>query len=394
MPINVKGLFETLQYKANNIDSSTSTAEIFDTLKAIKLADGNTIISYDSDGALPTASTSNVKLAYVKNTGIIKFNNGTWDTLTGSLEGTASAGAAAAEFYQGTAYGYSMGAFASPPNTNVNTIEKFSFTADGNSADVGDLTQGSRDGMGSHSSTDGFHTGGFPTATDKIEKFSLTSDGNATQVGTLSQDAYRGSGITGETEGYIAAYYQSGQPLVTSNRIEKFPYAITSGNITDVGDIHTTLTDTTGNNSTTHGYVSGGTPDISNSINVIQKFPFAAGGNATDVGDMTVTNRSMMSSNSNTSGYSAGGKTPSVTNIIDKFPFSTDANSTDVGDLTVGRYSSSGNSSTTHGYATAGYTGSAYSNVIDKYSFSTDENATDVGDTLASYFGNVGNVQV
>lgn len=85
MPINVKGLFETLQYKANNIDSSTSTAEILDTLKAIKLADGNTIISYDSDGVLPDAATSNFKLAYVKSTGIIKFNNGTWDTLTGSL---------------------------------------------------------------------------------------------------------------------------------------------------------------------------------------------------------------------------------------------------------------------------------------------------------------------
>lgn len=86
--INVKGLFETLQHKANNIDSNTPTSEILDTLKAIKIHDGNTVVSYDSDGVLPDAATTNIKLAYLKDTGYFKFNNGTWDILIGSLAGT------------------------------------------------------------------------------------------------------------------------------------------------------------------------------------------------------------------------------------------------------------------------------------------------------------------
>ena len=38
------------------------------------------IRSYDSDGALPDASLTNEKMAYVTSTGSIKFNNGRWDT--------------------------------------------------------------------------------------------------------------------------------------------------------------------------------------------------------------------------------------------------------------------------------------------------------------------------
>ena len=41
---------------------------------------GSLIRSYDSDGALPDASLTNEKMAFITSTGNIKFNNGRWDT--------------------------------------------------------------------------------------------------------------------------------------------------------------------------------------------------------------------------------------------------------------------------------------------------------------------------
>ena len=86
MAINKKGVFETLQHKISNIDSNSSTSVIIDTLKAVKKADHNTIVNYDSDEALPTASATNYRLAYVTNVGQLRFNNGLqWDKLQTQL---------------------------------------------------------------------------------------------------------------------------------------------------------------------------------------------------------------------------------------------------------------------------------------------------------------------
>jgi hypothetical protein len=112
------------------------------------------------------------------------------------------------------------------------------------------------------------------------------------------------------------------------------------GNATDVGDLTLGRYGTGGQSSTTHGYVSGGTPSTAPTIyNTIDKFPFASDGNASDVGDLaSIAHILSTGQSSTTSGYTSGGRYGSADNVIEKFPFSTDSNSTDVGDLTQGRY--------------------------------------------------------
>ena len=84
-------------------------------------------------------------------------------------------------------YGYTYGGY---PQNNV--IEKYSFTSDGNSTDVGDATSvGNFASAAGHSSeTYGYWAGGGPWAPtggvhNIIEKYSYTTDANATDVGDL-----------------------------------------------------------------------------------------------------------------------------------------------------------------------------------------------------------------
>ena len=111
--------------------------------------------------------------------------------------------------------------------------------------------------------------------------------------------------------------------------------------------------ETTGQSSTTHGYVSGGWVSGSGSgvgTNIIEKFPFSSDANSTDIADLTITcGNSNAGASSTASGYTSGGQGgppfgPSVqrARVIDKFPFSSDANATDVGDLTKDRRNQAG----------------------------------------------------
>ena len=383
MPINVKGLFETLQYKANNIDSSTSTAEILDTLKAIQRTDGNTIISYDSDGALPDAATTSIKLAYVKDTGIVKFNNGVWDTLTGSLSGAPEV---IPFVYQGSNYGYAFGGL---PSTNV--IQKYSFTADGNSTDVGDLVLARSEAAGTISSTHGYAISSsnpvFPTMTAEatIEKFAFVSDGNGIGVGDLAnRERALATGNSSGTHGYVSG---GGLPSPNINDIQKFTLSV-DANATDVGDLTTTVFSQSGGaSSTTHGYRSGGQQPAN--LNVIDKWPFSTDANATDVGDLLTTRIGPGGQSSTTHGYAVGGSDPGWQNQIQKYSFSVDENSTDVGDLTSAARYPATSSSTSDGYSAGGQSPSGI-NIINKHPFTADANATDVGDLLSATYSAAG----
>ena len=378
MPINVKGLFETLQYKANNIDSSTSTAEILDTLKAIQRTDGNTIISYDSDGAFPDASTTNVKIGYNKQTGIVKFNNGTWDTLIGSLSGVTPF------TFQGSNYGYTSGGYTPVSPYGLNVIQKYSFTADGNSTDVGDLVLARNGAAGTISSTHGYAISSdntnFPTMTAEatIEKFAFVSDGNGIGVGDLAnRERSLATGNSSGTHGYVSG---GGLPSPNINDIQKFTLSV-DANATDVGDLTTTVFSQSGGaSSTTHGYRSGGQQPAN--LNVIDKWPFSADANATDVGDLLTTRIGAGGQSSTTHGYAVGGSDPGWQNQIQKYSFSVDENSTDVGDLTSAARYPATSSSTTDGYSAGGQSPASI-NIINKHPFTVDANATDVGDLLS-----------
>ena len=280
---------------------------------------------------------------------------------------------------QGGRFGYVSG--GRPPDTNV--VDKFPFVVDTDATDVGDLSQARSEGSGQSSSVSGYTSGGYltppQTLYNTIDKFPFAVDGfTATDVGDIGANRRGTSGNESTTDGFVSGGYLtpgSGSPSI----IEKFPFATDTNAADTGGDLSQARhADQNSQSSTTHGYTSGGnaTP-VPAVVNTIDKFPFSiSSGTATDVGDLTVTRNQAAGQSSSTHGYSSGGDP--VSTVIDKFPFSVDTNATDVGDLSTGRSQVSGQSSTTHGY-TSGGNPSPVVSVIDKFPFASDNNAGDVG---------------
>ena len=324
------------------------------------------------------------EFGFETDTGKLKLGDGStaWSAL-GYFEPAA---AVAAWSYGGENYGYAMGGSGDPSATISNSIQKYSFTSDGNGT-VSPITLHTKvgNGAGSQSSESGYFSGSIGSGTSydlsivNIQKFPFAEDANGTDVGDLVTPRGASAGNSSETNGYVSGgFRQNPTPVSYFNQIEKFPFAA-DANATSVGTLLTTLNYMSGQSSSEYGYVSAGTGPAAPNSNVIQKFPFAADGNAADVGDLTLGRAYVAGGSSSTHGYVVGGLP--LTNIIEKFSFSADANATDVGDLAFVDKELAGASSTTNGYATGGnYTPAGTGNTIHKYSFTSDGNATDIGD--------------
>lgn len=385
MAINIKNLEELIQKKAYAVTSSTPTADLGDIVEASLLAT-NSLREYDSAGLLP-AATSNEKIAFVKSDKSIRFNNGSkWDTLT---SGAAQAGASSPAYltFQGASYGYGMGGRGGSPDAMFNKIEKYSFTSDGNSTDVGDLSASpaARDGVsGGKSSTKAYAMGGGSSAspaiaTTHIESLPFASDGNSADIGyDVTVNFHAGQAGTCGDRDYVYRSGGRGPGTTVQNVIDKFQSSA-EANSTDVGDLITAVYDHATTSSDTVGYVYGGNKQPISEINNIDTFPFASDGNATDAGDLHTAVLSSSGASSATHGYSLGGyRTPigNAVNNIQKFPFVSFTTGTDVGDLLSIAYITGGTSSQTHGYKDGGWP----TNSIEKVSYATDGNSTDVGD--------------
>lgn len=307
---------------------------------------------------------------------------------------TPGGGGGGATGAQGSATGYAMGGDPSGAG-QLNVVDKWSFTSDGNATDVGDLPVSVAPyGGGGSSTTKGYSFGGYSgsdvesdihgmpfaaespiadagdlhplqgyrstqavdasnafttggfynappfTATTLISKFPFASEGTATDSGG---DLTVASGVTSIPSPSNAYVVDDG----TVN-IYKFPFAISSGTVSDVMDLSTS-----GNpyhassQSTTHGYVGhGGQTNPFQASNLsVDKFAFASDTLSagvlcvTGTGPATYKTRGggQQGNSSDDNGYTTGGNAPTDLNIIDKFPFASDSNATDVGDLTVAR---------------------------------------------------------
>ena len=272
----------------------------------------------------------------------------------------------------GNLYGYHHGGYHGGTD---NTIDKFSFSSDGNASDVGDSTY---DHYGSSTSSDrgngyGFCFGSSGPWRNTIEKVSYTTDGNATDHADLLTTLADAGGHTSEFYGWASG--GANGPRV--NVIQKFQFS-TTNNSTDVADINALQGAIAGNSSTTHGYSCGGVVSGDYALNTIYKFAFASTANSTDIANLTRGPTGAAGVDSSTYGYVAGGDIgPSASNVIDKHSFSTDTDSTDVGDLTTtSKFFVAGQSATTYGYISGG---TSSSNIIEKWAHATDGNATDVG---------------
>ena len=80
----------------------------------------------------------------------------------------------------------------------INVIEKFTFASQNNSTNVGDTLSAEDEGVAGHSTTSyGYLSGAYQspvTALDRIQRWSFSSDGNSTDVGNLTVGRY---GTTG-----------------------------------------------------------------------------------------------------------------------------------------------------------------------------------------------------
>jgi hypothetical protein len=129
--------------------------------------------------------------------------------------------------------GYVTGGTVPPPTIASNVIDKFPFSSDTNSTDIGDLVDGARRNIANQSDPSGgygYATGGLPSGPSAglfdnfIERFSFVSNGNSVDVGDLSQARRWGGGISSSTHGYYAG---GGEPpgFVFLSSVEKFPFS-------------------------------------------------------------------------------------------------------------------------------------------------------------------------
>ena len=247
-------------------------------------------------------------------------------------------------------HGYCSG--GQPNNSNI--IDKFQFGTTNNSTDVGDLATGLHAAGGAESTTHGYVFGGTTSGStgnnlDTIQKFSFSSDGNASDSGAdLTQNAAYVDGSSSATHGYRhgGQNIPGGGGQTWENRIDKFPFA-SSANATDVGDLTVgRLPYKSTCNSTTHGYTMGGWANNPNYGVIIDKFTYASDGNATDVGDLSPTNHGAAGVSGTNHGYACGGRNQAENtyyNQIQRFSFSSDGNATDSADLVNYPYVATGN---------------------------------------------------
>ena len=259
-------------------------------------------------------------------------------------------------------------------------VDKFPFATDGSAAGVGDLTIERFEVAGQSSNTHGYTSGGTTTggfAVNVVDKFLFATDSNATDVGDLTLLRRR---VAGQSSG-VSGYTSGGHPFASRRVIDKFSFAV-DGNAADVGELsdadHSLAA---GQNSNTHGYISGALSPSS-----INKFSFAADADAISIGNISVARGAVAGQSSALSGYTAGGFTTTSVNVIDKFPFAVDAGATDVGDLSTARHGCAGQSSPDNGYVSGGLPSSGWES-IDKFSFTIDGGSLGVGDlTIGRYY--------
>ena len=373
MAIDTTNIQAAIAAKIAAEDSAVTALELLQ--YGVALSEYGAAQYYTSADSLPTADNDLKGMIALVYTGDPTTGNGLYLCTGTEWFEMQDLDSAAPYSFQGSNFGYVSGGFTPAAPGAVNTIEKFSFTSDGNASDIADLSTVNNQNAGQSSSSNGYSSGGFSGgALTTIDKFPFSTDTNATNVAALSIARNFCEGQSSSENGYTSGG-------TSSNVIDKFPFAADAG-ASDVGDLTSGKYRTAGQSSSTHGYVSGGSGPSPN-INEIEKFPFAADANASDVGDLTGGKYGPIGQSSTVSGYTSGGNAgpPSFanSNVIDKFPFSSDTNASDVGDLSVARYNGSGQSSTVSGYASGGF-GPSFSNVIDKFPFASDTNASDVGD--------------
>ena len=227
-------------------------------------------------------------------------------------------------------------------------IEKFPFSiSSGTGTEVGSLITPRLRSEGTSSPNNGFVTGGTTPSVAglvlAIDTFPFTiSSGTATDAGDLSIPMSATVEHASSDNGFLSG---SAAPTVEPrglSTIQKFPFVISGATGTDVGDLSIQKSAGYGQSSATDGFNSGGvswnpsSPTNFDHTTQIDKFPFSiSSGTSTDVGDLNLIMQLGSSQNSFVDGFMTGGAGQNGSPISDmqKFPFANAVSSTNVGDL-------------------------------------------------------------
>ena len=180
-----------------------------------------------------------------------------------------------------TTYGYcAYGRITGPPSAYLDVIQKFSLTSDVNGTDVGNMGAATGASFGCTSATHGYAGGGhggYPgdTYNNQLEKWSYASDGNSTDVGDMTNPNRCQGGLSTTSDGYRTGGGDTKVDIIDKVNFES------GGNMTDVGNLVGVWAWHSNSASTTHGYIAGGYAGSPES-DMIQKFSFASGGDAVD----------------------------------------------------------------------------------------------------------------
>ena len=376
-----------IQAKVDALDSNSTVAELLELAHAAAKYDLKSV--YDSAGLMPTTDSADIgRIAFAENNNgmyvLVGLDSG-WQLIDSDAAGAEDDASGNPNPSAGSSYGYAMG--GAPWPTGGDVIERFSFTADGNSSDVGDLTHAHYAGGVGQTLTHAYYMGGTESLapiyyTNRIQKIQFASSGNSTELSyylTGQRTRFQNGVHTTPTHAFLAGGYRS--PGGMYSEIQKYSYTDDANASDTGGDLTAGDADFGGQMSETHGYLTGGTPSVNNPLLGIRKYPFSiTSGSEASVGDLTpqyTTQHDQSGASSSTHGYVFSG---TIINAIEKFPFAADANSTDVGDLNQMAWRAGATQSTTHGYNLGGSSPSAAVNNIQKFDFSTDEDGTDVGD--------------
>ncbi len=198
---------------------------------------------------------------------------------------TQDAGKTLFSSHNDSSYAWTAGGYPAPSNT----IQKFATNAAASTTDVGELATAIRNQVGLTDTIGGYgYTCGgdnpSPAQINEIQRFSLTSDGNADDVGDLTQVTGVTSGGASETHGFCV---EGVDPSATD--INKFAWG-SSGNATDVAEASRVMNSgltRPGLHTTTHWYQTGGyTHPATSAVDTIDKISFTAPYPLTDVGEI------------------------------------------------------------------------------------------------------------
>jgi len=289
--------------------------------------------------------------------------------------------------FQGMAYGYCAGG-----TLGLTTVDRIALSS-GNQGGMGFVAQPIAtvtEASSIRGDTAGFTAGTRqPTVGTQINKYPFSGDQPSTDVGDLDTARSSSAGTSSSTHGYAAGGYTSTPATVRTSVIEKFPFAISASTSTSVG----ALTQTRhcaphGAVSGTHGYTLGGfAPPGSVATNRIDKYPFSADQDATDVSDLPAATHGVSGISSFESAYGMGGTSPAFINTYSTFPFSSEGNAVNVGTLANNKGAMATASSYWHGFVLGGALGTnSGTNIVEKFPYASEGYAIDHTDLSIARF--------